>query len=142
MITKTTAYKIYWAGRYLERIEDIARASLCALHSNTSLDSLAKEYGLNSKEEIVIYIKKSFEFLREDIRGFADESIMIQLNNLGFIIDSNYTDMESYFSSILTSVMALGSSLDNYFVERKTEVRISSQEENEPEEMRGKRNLT
>ena len=133
MITRSTAYKIYWAGRYLERIEDIARASLCALHSNVPLDSLAKEFGLNSKEEIIEYIKKSFEMLREDIRGFADESVIIQVNNLGFAIDSEHNDMEKYFSSILTSVMALGSSLENYFVKRKVEVRISSQEENEPE---------
>lgn len=133
MIPKSLAYKIYWSGRYLERIEDISRACLFALHSHYSLDYLAKEYGLENESDIFRYIKSSFEFLREDLRSFADERILIQVNSLGYILELQSSDLESYFTSILNNILLLGSMLENYLIERKSEMRVRIQEENEPE---------
>ncbi|BFH74652.1 alpha-E domain-containing protein [Sulfurisphaera javensis] len=133
MIPKSIGYKIYWAGRYLERIENVCRASLFALHNGKSLDSLAKEYGLENEKDLMKYIKTSFEYLREDIRGFADERILIEVNSLGLQINSNTSDLESYFSRLLIVINSIGSMLENYFIKTKEEMRIRSQEENAPE---------
>ncbi|BFI76974.1 alpha-E domain-containing protein [Sulfurisphaera ohwakuensis] len=133
MIPRSTAYKIYWAGRYLERIENMCRVSLLALHNGVSLDNLAKEYGLKDGSEIFQYIKNSFAMLREDLRSFVDEKTLIEVNSLGFQIDSDVNDLEGYFIRILNDANKLSQSLETFFVKSKEELRIRAQEENEPE---------
>ncbi|WP_338602537.1 alpha-E domain-containing protein [Sulfolobus tengchongensis] len=132
-IVKSIAYKIYWAGRYLERIENVCRISIFTLKSGLDLKSVAKEYGLEDEKEVINYIRTSFQYLREDIRSFGDEKLMIEANSLGFLIDSDNSDLINYFTQILNGVINLGNSFEKYFVEVRSEMKIRSQEENQPE---------
>ncbi|QGA53886.1 hypothetical protein GFS03_04480 [Sulfolobus sp. E5-1-F] len=133
MLPKSIAYKIYWAGRYLERIESICRMSLLAINNGLGINAVAKEIGLNDENELINYIRMTFQYFREDIRSFADEKIIVQVNGLEFLIDSDKSDPESYFKHLLNGVYGIGSSLENFFVEVRSEIRIRSQQENQPE---------
>ncbi|QXJ32027.1 alpha-E domain-containing protein [Saccharolobus shibatae] len=133
MLPKSIAYKIYWAGRYLERIESVCRMSLLAINNGLSLNAIAKELGLNDESELINYIKTSFQCFREDVRSFADEKVIVQVNSLEFLIDSNRSDLQSYFTQLLNGVYSVGSSLEKFFVEVRSEMRIRAQQENQPE---------
>ncbi|MCH4816168.1 MAG: alpha-E domain-containing protein [Saccharolobus sp.] len=133
MLPKSIAYKIYWAGRYLERIESVCRMSLLAINNGLSINTIAKELGLNNESELINYIKTSFQYFREDVRSFADEKVIVQVNSLEFLIDSNRSDLQSYFTQLLNGVYSVGSSLEKFFVEVRSEMRIRAQQENQPE---------
>ncbi|MCY0849744.1 alpha-E domain-containing protein [Sulfuracidifex metallicus] len=133
MLTKSLAYRIYWAGRYLERIENICRISVIALNNGISLDSIAKEYGLKDEKELFEYIRMSLEQLRENIRSFASERMMIEVNEMELRINSPKDNLISYFNNIISSAMSLGNGLEEYFNERMYNLRVRSQQENQPE---------
>lgn len=134
MLTKSLAYKIYWTGRYLERIEDICRASIMALQKGESLDDVAKAFGLSKGEDVFEYIKRSYVALRENIRGFGDESLLVEVNTLEFKINLPKDALLSYFYEVENGIIQLGSRIESYFIEEsKKELKVRSQEENEPE---------
>ncbi|ABP95049.1 MULTISPECIES: alpha-E domain-containing protein [Metallosphaera] len=133
MLTKSLAYRIYWTGRYLERIENICRISIIAVNNGSSLDSIAKGYGLKGEKELFEYVRMSLELLRENIRSFANEKLMIEVNEMESRINSPKDNLVSYFSDIISSAMRLGNSLEGYFNERIYNLRMRSQQENQPE---------
>ncbi|BCS93093.1 alpha-E domain-containing protein [Metallosphaera javensis (ex Sakai et al. 2022)] len=133
MLTRSIAYRIYWAGRYLERIENIGRISIIAINSGISLDSVAKGYGLEGQKELFDYIRTSFEYLRENIRSFAGERLMIEVNEMELRINSSKEDLLGYFNGIISSTVSLGNALESYFNDRGSPLRVRSQQENQPE---------
>ncbi|AAK41546.1 alpha-E domain-containing protein [Saccharolobus solfataricus] len=133
MLPKSIAYKIYWAGRYLERIENICRMSLLAINNGLNINTVAKQLGFDNEYELINYVKTSFQYLRENVRSFADEKVIIQVNTLEFLIDSDKSDLQSYFTQLLNGVYNVGNSFEKFFVEVRSEMRIRPQQENQPE---------
>ncbi|QPG48984.1 alpha-E domain-containing protein [Saccharolobus solfataricus] len=133
MLPKSIAYKIYWAGRYLERIENICRMSLLAINNGLNINTVAKQLGFDNEYELINYVKTSFQYLRENVRSFADEKVIIQVNTLEFLIDSDKSDLQSYITQLLNGVYNVGNSFEKFFVEVRSEMRIRPQQENQPE---------
>lgn len=133
MLTKSLAYRIYWTGRYAERIEDICRTAILALSNGISLDTVAFAYGLSKGEDLFEYIQKTFNFMRENIRSFGDEKLLVNINELEFKINLSKSDLTSYFIGIENSILEVEKRLEEFLAENKGELRISSQEENQPE---------
>ena len=104
------AYKIFWAGRYLERIENISRMYLLAIDKCNP--SEVPQY-LGANEDIKKYLISSFEMLREDLRAFGNERIMNALATLEGALYSSNSDLKGYFSSVLQSVLYLGSIIED-----------------------------
>ncbi|MFP3202993.1 MAG: alpha-E domain-containing protein [Sulfolobus sp.] len=107
---KSLAYKVFWAGRYLERIENICRMYLLAI-DKCSPTEVPLYLGVN--EDIRKYLVRNLEMLREDLRAFSDEKVMNAVATLEGAIYSSNSDLKSYFSAILQSVLYLGSIIED-----------------------------
>jgi hypothetical protein len=109
-LIKSLAYKVFWAGRYLERIENICRMYLLAI-DKCSPTEVPLYLGVN--EDIRKYLVRNLEMLREDLRAFSDEKVMNAVATLESAIYSSNSDLKSYFSAILQSVLYLGSIIED-----------------------------
>lgn len=107
---KSLAYKVFWAGRYLERIENICRMYLLAI-DKCSPTEVPLYLGVN--EDIRKYLVRNLEMLREDLRAFSDEKVLNAVATLEGAIYSSNSDLKSYFSAILQSVLYLGSIIED-----------------------------
>lgn len=103
------------------------------LRNGLSIEELSREYGLEGTEGMINYLKQSFQYLRENVRGFGDQTVLIQLNSLEFLLDSEKEDLIVYFETVLKGVNDFGSTIEKFFVLVKPEMKIQSQEENQPE---------
>ncbi|AWR96734.1 hypothetical protein DFR86_03635 [Acidianus sulfidivorans JP7] len=112
MITKSTQYKIFWAGRYLERIENITRTSLLLIDKGISLEELQKYLGIGN-QDIIKYIQNNFEILREDIRSFGNEKIINALTSLEGAVYSSTDQKRDYFSLVLRTTLHLGEIIED-----------------------------
>ncbi|ARM75197.1 alpha-E domain-containing protein [Acidianus manzaensis] len=110
MISKSTSYKIFWAGRYLERIENLSRTCLLLLDKGLPLQDFQKYLGIN--EDIVKYIQRNFEIMREDIRSFGNEKVMNAVASLEGAVYSSKESRE-YFASVLRFTLLLGEIIED-----------------------------
>ncbi len=104
MLSKSTAYKVLWAGRYLERIENIARVGLF----------LKDEEGVKAVfavSDVREYLKSQFNLMREDMRSFADENVIASLSYLERAVLSDATG-EKYYRDVLESVLSVGNAVE------------------------------
>lgn len=108
---KSLAYKVFWAGRYLERIENISRMSLLAIDKGVDISSTPSYLGIN--DDIQKYLISNFEILRENIRAFGNEKVMNALSSLEGAIYSSTSDLRGYFSAILKSTLYLGEVIED-----------------------------
>jgi hypothetical protein len=68
---------------------------------------------LGVNEDIRKYLVRNLEMLREDLRAFSDEKVMNAVATLEGAIYSSNSDLKSYFSAILQSVLYLGSIIED-----------------------------
>jgi len=125
-LIKSTGYKVYWTGRYLERIENIARFGLYLTEKGMSVQDISKILGT---DDIFSYIINEFQFLREDIRGFGDEANMNALSSLETAIYTKPDDAKKYFINILNSVTYLGNTLEENLKPKFISIMPKKQEE-------------
>ncbi|WP_221288446.1 alpha-E domain-containing protein [Stygiolobus caldivivus] len=111
MITKSTAYKIWWAGRYLERIENTARMGLIALECGKDVNELPKVLGIN--KDVFTYLKDNLDVLREDLRSFGDEAVINSVATLEGAIYAKNNDLKEYFKGVLQAALFLGSIIED-----------------------------
>ncbi len=123
---KSTGYKVYWTGRYLERIENIARFGLYLTEKGMSVQDISEILGT---DDIFSYIINEFQFLREDIRGFGDEANMNALSSLETAIYTKPDDAKKYFINILNSVTYLGNTLEENLKPKFISIMPKKQEE-------------
>lgn len=108
---KSLAYKVFWAGRYLERIENISRMSLLAIDKGGDISSIPSYLGID--EDVQKYLINNFEILREDVRAFGDEKVMNALSSLEGAIYSSTSDLREYFLAVLKSTLYLGEVIED-----------------------------
>jgi hypothetical protein len=125
-LIKSTGYKVYWTGRYLERIENIARFGLYLTEKGMSVQDISEILGT---DDIFSYIINEFQFLREDIRGFGDEANMNALSSLETAIYTKPDDAKKYFINILNSVTYLGNTLEENLKPKFISIMPKKQEE-------------
>ncbi len=99
---KSTAYKVYWAGRYLERIENIARFGIYFAEKGIPIEDMNKILGT---DDVFSYLSNEFKILREDIRAFGDEMSMNALAALEASIYAKNNDLKKYFMDVLNSTL-------------------------------------
>jgi len=101
-LIKSTAYKVYWAGRYLERIENIARFGIYFAEKGIPIEDMNKILGT---DDVFSYLSNEFKILREDIRAFGDEMSMNALAALEASIYAKNNDLKKYFMDVLNSTL-------------------------------------
>ncbi|QGR19584.1 hypothetical protein D1868_05985 [Stygiolobus azoricus] len=111
LITKSTGYKILWAGRYLERIENIARIGLLTVECGKTTDEISKLLGIN--KDVFTYLKDNLDFLREDLRSFGDEAVINAVTTLEGAIHAKSDNLKDYFNGILQASLYLGSVIED-----------------------------
>jgi hypothetical protein len=124
-LIKSTAYKVYWAGRYLERLENIARFSLLLLDKGLNLDDLNKALGV---DDVFSYLASQFEVMREDLRAVAGEEVMNALASMEASVYASKEDVRRYFLNLQNSSFYLGRAMEDelgpnvsYFPPKKQE---------------------
>ncbi len=129
-------YRVYWVGRYLERVDSIARALLAAVSEKkeTGADSgfeklalsLGIEYhGLHSFLEKILYDKDfpssilhAARMIRMNMLGLGIERLLREANMLVLLAESriDYNDMDAlakHLEDILSAVNGLGRAVEN-----------------------------
>ncbi len=124
MQSKSTGYKVFWAGRYLERLENIARVGLFL--SMRGDEELLKSS--LSVDDIKGYVEMEFNMMREDMRNFVDENVMASLSYLERAVFSDSSG-EKYYKDLLQSVLAVGSAIEGFMAPSSNSAIPKKQEE-------------
>lgn len=123
---KSTAYKVYWTGRYLERIENIARFGIYLDDKGISIQELNNILGVS---DVFLYLSNEFQLLREDIRGFGDEAVMNALSALEITIYAKRDNISKYFADILNAVIYLENMVEENLKPQSVYIMPKKQEE-------------
>jgi hypothetical protein len=80
LIFPSKLYKAYWLGRYVERIDNVARALLSALYSLKNLQS--EEPLMSLADSLGIEFTKHEKFLEEILHGDIPSSILYSVRHM------------------------------------------------------------
>ena len=80
LILPSKLYKAYWLGRYVERVDSVARALLSALHSLKHMHS--EEPLMSLANSLGIKFTKHEKFLEEILHGDIPSSILYAVRNM------------------------------------------------------------
>ncbi|MUN30013.1 hypothetical protein GC250_11350 [Sulfolobus metallicus DSM 6482 = JCM 9184] len=130
LLSKSTGYKIYWAGRYLERIENVSRMGLF-LSLKGEEDSLKAILATNDVKD---YLKTEFLLVREDIRSFVDDNVIASLAYMERAIYS-IDDGEKYFRDLLQATLAVENAIENFMAYPSNTIFPKKQEEVREEDL-------
>jgi len=125
-LIKSTAYKVYWTGRYLERIENIARFGVYLANNGISIQEMNNILGV---KDAFLYISNEFQLLREDIRGFGDEAVMNALSSLETTIYAKRDNLSKYFADILNTIIYLENMVEENLKPQFVSIMPKKQEE-------------
>ncbi|AOL16636.1 hypothetical protein BFU36_07905 [Sulfolobus sp. A20] len=123
---KSTAYKVYWAGRYLERIENIARFGVYFAEKGIPIEDMNKILGI---DDVFSYLFNEFKILREDIRAFGDEASINALSALEASIYAKNNDLKSYFMNVLNSALYVLNVIEENLKPKSISIMPKKQEE-------------
>ena len=80
LILPSKLYKAYWMGRYVERVDSVARALLSSLYSLKTLNS--EEPMMSLSDSLGLKFVKTDKFIEEILHGDSPSSILYAVRNL------------------------------------------------------------
>jgi len=80
LILPSKLYKAYWMGRYVERVDSVARALLSSLYSLKNLKS--EEPLMSLADSLGIEFTKHEKFIEEILHGDIPSSILYSVRNM------------------------------------------------------------
>lgn len=114
MLTKGLAYKVYWVGRYLERIDMTCRVVISEMTSGDLSRGALNDLTGGTMEGIVNYLKSNFEPMREDLRAFGDSRVISATESLGAVMEIDFRENpRQYIEGVIVAVSALAAALES-----------------------------